>query len=89
MVDSRWSDEWLSRIDGTDTSWTNITTDHSLKLECTDAAGSSPSSDAEWRHRMPKALNRPGARPNPTGGPWEDVPGRSQQEAAFATGEPV
>ncbi len=33
MGDGRWADQWLTRLEGTDTAWNNITTNHGLKPE--------------------------------------------------------
>jgi len=80
MADDRWSDEWLTRLDGTDATWTGITTDH----------GNTPgnkywmppdhafASDAEWQASESKAalnfIQACGANPTGAGCEFKEVP---------------
>ncbi len=80
MGDGRWSDNWLSRLEGTDTSWKNITTD---KYNAPEHKYWMPTdvlftADAQWEtSEYKKALDflqACASNPTAAGCIWKDVP---------------
>lgn len=80
MGDGRWSDNWLRRLEGTDTAWTNITTAHGNKPEHkywmpTDVLFTS---DAQWTSsNFAKAMDfiqNCASNPTAAGCIWKDIP---------------
>ncbi|MGE0547952.1 MAG: PPC domain-containing protein [Kofleriaceae bacterium] len=80
MGDGRWSDEWLQRLEGTDTSWTGIVTDeynqsfHKFWMPPDKSFGS----DSEFQNSEFQAaidfLQKCAATPSAPGCKWEPVP---------------
>lgn len=80
MGDGRWTDDWLRRLDGTDTAWTGITTSHGN--EAAQKYWMPPdhtfATDAEWtaspEHAALKFIQDCGKTPTMAGCDWKEVP---------------
>jgi len=80
MGDGRWTDDWLKRLDGTDSSWTNITTEkyRESHLKYWMPTDVNFTSDAMWTtSEFKKALDfimECGDNPSNAACVWRDIP---------------
>ncbi|HEY4057357.1 MAG TPA: PPC domain-containing protein [Kofleriaceae bacterium] len=80
MGDGQWADSYLERLDGTDTSWTSITTDefNNPNHKYWMPPDHTFASDAEWQaspeHAALKFIQDCNKNPSNAGCDWKDVP---------------
>lgn len=80
MGDGRWAKSWLTRLDGTDSAWTGITTDHGNAAENKYwmPPDHSFATDAEWQASDAKAalafIQNCAKTPTAAGCIWKDIP---------------